>query len=1540
MVNIIIKWLFRGILGLIILLLVISVVLHLPPVQSMITTKASKFLTETTGGEVSIGGIHFSTWNGITIENLHVSDPQSNEILVSQRIRLTPNLASIIMGHPEIQYLEIKRTHGKLVNTGSELNIQFIIDAFSPKQASSTDEKESFSMGIEQVLFEDIKFEYQSEPDSIQIDLGLTSFEIEDFGLSTLPGRIGLESITLEQLALNVLSTGTKTPSDTTFSLPPLDFGTGFEFAINLLELNDNSLSFHSGGIQKTKKFDPNHLELDSIQLQIADIIIREDSLSLDLQQFSTNLGLLGRVDLRSEMGVGLTQAQIPRLQLSTDSSQITLGFSGEYGSWPDLVQDHLTMKMALETEGTVHFPDISYFLPDSILSSIRNWTNISFGLSVQNAGQAILIEKFNLVTGKSQLNAEGTISNIDVPDSIRWEQVELNIAAGPEFENLIKPYLTNLQVPSNLQAEIMSTGKLSLFEVQSDLRSADGNAAISGTIGIDNRVFDLQELTINGQKIALGKILNMPWLGSVDFLMKGNGIAGDEFDLSVSGRIDKIGINGHELTEIDISGIYLGDAAAVKIKINDPRYFFDLQSELGLGETLKVETNAEFKEFNAGRLLGLDSTLVISGVIGSNIGISPSTLDASVNGSEILLQNDSINYPIDALTLDAFFSTESSSLDLQSDNLETSLEANFDIRTAPGLITSLLENAGQTINPGAGASQNRQFKFDFQLDTDQPLKVLSSSIDHASDLHVEGLFEEKDRVFEISANTGKFVGFGFSIDSLGANLNLNRGEITSDMLVDNIQYDTLNLGNIILHVSSEDSTSAYSTFSLAKDSLTLFKTSARVKPSPGEVTVYVDSLVIFNEDLSIDQNNPITFIPQNILFDRYNIKDDQMNIRINGDLQEFELFISNFDLKNLNPLLSTDSSLISNGNLNTLFAFVKADQKLNLQATIDSLKFKGVPPIDLSARAITENGHIPVTFSLNSATNNIHLTGDYHQESSGIDGKITLELDDLGMFRFLLRDKLERASGKVNGYLDIGGTLQSPRYNGQIGFKDVDITTLNPRSTFHLTDESLTLNNSGVVLENFIILDEQQNPLRLDGSLITEDYKEFDYDFTVKADNYMLINNPEQKDYQLQGILVIGSDIKVSGNKKDLEVTAELVVRDTTSLTYVMPQTDLELLTDEGIVEFVNPQDPADTLSETPIQTMYDSVISSLPIFDLNTSIKLEEKALLRILLDANSGDYIEATGSANLKYTLDRTRNAELVGDYTIKSGFYQLSFYDLVKKKFTITEGSTVKWSGNPNKGVLDIKATYSIKTSSVGLIGHEIGENEKALYRRALPYEVGIIIGGDLEAPEVSFSLDLPQEEKINFPALSNKLSRLKQPEFESELNKQVFGLLVLGGFIPESGGSAFDEQLIATTALSNSVNSILASQLNRFASQMIKGVDIDVGLQSYSDYGATGSGQTRTAMDFRVTKRLMDDRLSIEVGGGVDINSDQPGSYAGSDNFRGDIAVIYDLTESGNKQLKVFNNETYDIIYHEIRNTGVSLIFIREFDKKEEEQPEP
>ncbi|MBL0009117.1 MAG: translocation/assembly module TamB domain-containing protein [Saprospiraceae bacterium] len=345
-----------------------------------------------------------------------------------------------------------------------------------------------------------------------------------------------------------------------------------------------------------------------------------------------------------------------------------------------------------------------------------------------------------------------------------------------------------------------------------------------------------------------------------------------------------------------------------------------------------------------------------------------------------------------------------------------------------------------------------------------------------------------------------------------------------------------------------------------------------------------------------------------------------------------------------------------------------------------------------------------------------------------------------------------------------------------------------------------------------------------------------------------------------------------------------------------------------------------------------YDSLVATLPDFNLTSTIDINSGAKIKIITNEQSGDYLEASGAAKLDLVYDRTGTLKLSGEYIIDKGLYRVSFYDLVKRNFELTKGSSITWRGSPKNGDLSITAENRVASNSIGLIANEVAENEQTIYKRSLDYIVGIHINGTIEKPIVSFSLDLSKEDRASYPVLASKLDRMKQPDFQTELNKQVFGLLVLGGFLPETSGADVDQGLIATTALSNSVNSLLAGQLNRFAGQYIKGVNIDVGLQSYSDYSSPG-GKTKTTLDFKVSKSILNERLSFEIGGDFDINSDQSGGNTG-DNYRGDVAIIYDLTGNSDKVLKLFNNETYDIVYQEIRNTGISLIFIREFNKGE------
>ena len=721
----------------------------------------------------------------------------------------------------------------------------------------------------------------------------------------------------------------------------------------------------------------------------------------------------------------------------------------------------------------------------------------------------------------------------------------------------------------------------------------------------------------------------------------------------------------------------------------------------------------------------------------------------------------------------------------------------------------------------------------------------------------------------------------------------------------------------------------------LTNDSITLLGLRARISPADSGRFVYPDKLVVFDNDYFIDSKNPVFINNNNVVFDHFQITHDDMRINVDGDLTYFDVSLRNVDLTPLNFLLSSDTTVINNGNLSGEVSY-SPDKQLNLKANIDSLILYDSNPLTIEASAVSDENQVPFEFLLSNATNKVDLKGKYFSDNAEVDASLLLEVNNLELIHFLISGAVEEMKGALKGKATITGPIQKPAFKGRLQFLDVGLTTVNPKLTFKVQDDMITVDNSSLLFNNFTLYDQQHHPLTINGNITSEDYQSFAYDLKIKSDQYSLINNPDSAGGKLRGSLVLDSDIKLKGNEKDTNVEAKITIKDATDFTMVASSNDIELLKADGIIDFIDPALLLDSGAQQQSISFYDSLIASLPDFNLNSKVAIEDNAVLRLIINEQSGDYIEASGGANLELGYDRSRNLQLTGNYAITKGIYRLSFYDLVKRNFTFVQGSSINWHGSPEDGDLNLKAVHTVESNSIGLIGNEIGENEKSIYKRSLDYEVGINIGGTIEKPVVTFSLDLPQDDKVSYPVLANKLDRLRQPEYQSELNKQVFGLLVLGGFLPETGADV-NSNVIATTALYNSVNSLLAAQLNRFASQYIKGVTIDVGIQSFSDYSAPG-GKTQTAMDFRVSKSVMNDRLSFEIGGDFDINQDQSGGNTGK-NYRGDIAIIYDLTGNGDKQLKLFNNETYDIVYQEIRNTGISVIFVREFARKGKEKNE-
>ena len=166
--------------------------------------------------------------------------------------------------------------------------------------------------------------------------------------------------------------------------------------------------------------------------------------------------------------------------------------------------------------------------------------------------------------------------------------------------------------------------------------------------------------------------------------------------------------------------------------------------------------------------------------------------------------------------------------------------------------------------------------------------------------------------------------------------------------------------------------------------------------------------------------------------------------------------------------------------------------------------------------------------------------------------------------------------------------------------------------------------------------------------------------------------------------------------------------------------------------------------------------------------------------------------------------------------------------------------------------------------------------------------------------------------------------------EAELNKQVFSLLVLNRFYPNSGSDGSSGGF--TSLARNNLNDAVSDQLNMVSNKWLgkTGFDLNFGLDSYTDYQGNAP-QDRTQLDIAAQKKLFNDRLVVSVGSEVDIQgssqTNQPTPLIGN------VSLEYLITEDGRYKIRGFRrNEFENVIDGQTIATGISLIFTQEFNK--------
>src|SRR5690606_9398812 len=203
-------------------------------------------------------------------------------------------------------------------------------------------------------------------------------------------------------------------------------------------------------------------------------------------------------------------------------------------------------------------------------------------------------------------------------------------------------------------------------------------------------------------------------------------------------------------------------------------------------------------------------------------------------------------------------------------------------------------------------------------------------------------------------------------------------------------------------------------------------------------------------------------------------------------------------------------------------------------------------------------------------------------------------------------------------------------------------ISTLNSR--FNLSNEDINLDNSGVYLTDFTITDEDNNSFTIDGEVLTPDFINPVFNLSINAENFQALNSSEEDNDVFFGKVNLNADINITGDLNQPIVKGRLRLNNNTEFTFVIPETQLDLVERDGVVLFVDQENPDDILTKREVE-MTTSEIKGL---QLSSIIEIAPEAVFNVVVDERSGDNLQLGGEGNLSVDMDPNGRITLSGKY----------------------------------------------------------------------------------------------------------------------------------------------------------------------------------------------------------------------------------------------------------------------------------------------------
>ena len=1454
------------------------VAIQIPYVQTRLVKGVTEFLAQKTGHEIQIGYVNISWFDNLVLEEFLVEDSFDSTMIRSNEVMIDFNLFDLIT-KDEVTFDAVKLTNSGLylqkVHDSTALNLTHFI-----RTLRSIRNKER-SSGSSDLFIGKIKFENAS--------------------LAVKDHRRGKASV-------------------------PWNYN----------DIHYENIDCSISGLR---------IQGDTIRAKIDQLSAIDDQKELDI------------VSLKAMVSFNDRSLTFRDLYLETGHSKITDSVSFIYSSASQLsfMKDSVDVE-ARFAESFIHPHDIQLF------STAKVKFDEPFKLSGILRGK---LDRFRLTDLRLDLGKQshitGDIHMVGLPN-IQETFMDIDLTEAVLFGDDVKeftpstiyPYLDSL---GKVEAKASFLGFYSDFVANGSFKTGLGDVqsnlnlklpfkrfpgSYSGQIKLAN--FDL------GRLIATDDIKKMSMSGAID----GQGFTQRSADFYLNADFESLGYKSYDYKNISTNAEFAAQFFSGQLEIDDPNLKFNIDGTVDLRNNLnKVDFSGNLDTLNLKALNVTDRDIFLRTELNLDfIGLELDSISGFVDLNDLYIRNEDRDLSLDSLLINSSYNDQRRSLTVQNELLNFRAKGKYSYTTVIKDLDRLwkeyrliLNNEKDSINAYYDSKQVdeiQNYSVDLNLsvsDADPFVRLFTDQITLGKNTNVSGqLIHGETSIFKLNSN----------VDTL----------LYKDYLFYNNEFD-LNVSKLtesqevlsMLYVSSEKQVASkftsFNDFFMEAiwnenriDFITNIQQTEQENKARliGDLTFTEDAYVVsiqpselvaigrkwdFSEgnSLSLTKNGTINFTNFGLHF-------EDQSISLNGELSRSEskellLDVTNFQLDNINPLISQKLS----GVINTKANITGWGDQLLVQSDLDIRKIELDNFLigDIKGISEWENAYkrLRLGFEIDRLNRKVTQVGGYFYPGEKIQLDMVANLDgtSLKVIEPFVSKTFSNIEGEMTGQFTIEGNLNYPilQGSGTIEEGKVKVNYLNTDYTFN---GDIIFEENEVGVRNLLITDVNNNKATATGGIFHDGFKNFVLDIGTNLEKFQVLNTSSSDNDLYYGTAYLTGDVNFLGSFNNLQISAKTTTNRGTRM--FIPLGNTSNVEQEEFIKFISISESVESEEDKPAESPLESI--KLKGIKLDFDLDITPDAYTELIFDIKSGDIIRGRGNGKINLQINTDGDFLMFGDLIIENGGYNFTLKNIINKEFDLIEGSKISWYGDPYQGVMDIQAEYRQLTSLLPLLEQNPQPEllESADARRKYPAIVELDLKGPLLTPEIDFDIrieDYPESiAGYSVGPMVNAFNS-KLDSDEQELKRQVFSLIVLRRFSPQNSFNVGGGQ-----TLGSSVSEFVSNQLSYWVSQVDENLEIDVDLTSL-DQDAFNTFQLRLAYTF------LDGRLKVSRDGGFTNVENE----ADISTVVGDWTVEYLITSDGKLRAKMYNKTNYNVVDRALGDqnnttTGFSIRYTKSFDQ--------